>query len=202
MPQHVGQSEAELDFGIKLEKRQEKGAAQSQRQIGIHCVELEEIASFFADIQTAHYAESDIWPGIHVAVARYLKVERHYDISAFYILCLHHVQLRLAKMHRLVAEIHAGAQAQVEMLVQPQVGQNVDTEPRAVGRHLGIPVFPLGRGVPVVCEFQVLEMGTYREPEVKPFLVCVQAVADEIIALCRRRHDAAQQEGRHSHPPV
>ena len=46
MPQHVGQSEAELDFGIKLEKRQVKVAAQSQRQIGIHCVELEDGLEF------------------------------------------------------------------------------------------------------------------------------------------------------------
>lgn len=154
--QNVGQSEAELDFRIKLEIREIEVATYTDGQIGVGCLEFQIFVAFLAHVECSHSTHGDVRTGVMVSVAAYFQVQRQRHVHALHILAQTFLGSRRHEFHGFRSEGHAGPKTEIEMLGQTQVGEHRHIyagTPRGNGR---VPFVAVGSRQSVVREHQIL----------------------------------------------
>ncbi len=181
--QHIGESEAELYFGIELEIRQIEIASETYRQEKIGGFEFKDVVAFLPDIECRHNAAENIGARIAVAESRVFQFDGRDNIGRFDILALGLAAVQLEHTYVAAAEVHAGKKSEREIVAEPQIQQAVDTEARLIVGLVETPFFTRLGDEAIVCQTQIGCKSAYRKTEVPPTVVGIGAVEQFVVEI-------------------
>lgn len=195
MLKDVGEPETEFYFRDKFEVGEIEIAAEADGQVGVGGCEFQVVVRLFADVESSHCADSDVWTRVVISLPGDLQVKREKDVDALYILgsCLS--ELGGEEMDILGAERHAGRETQVEMFMESEVSEHRHVDARRHGRNFRKPLFAVAEVMAVVDKPEILETHADGETEMPAFEVGIRAVENLVSGLGTGRGGRHKKHG-------